>query len=61
MWKGKVTAELKELAYKYTELFDGEYVDGYDELCYDVMSYDEFVGYIKEAIETHRPLTEVVP
>ena len=61
MWKGKVTPELKELAHTYSAIFPDEYVDGYDELCYDAMSYDEFIGYIKEAIETHRPLTEVVP
>lgn len=61
MWKGKITNELEVLASRYSEMFNGAYVDGYDELCYDAMGYEEFVGYIKEALRTGRELPYVVP
>lgn len=34
--------------------------DEYDELCYDAMTYDEFVGYIREALEKHCCIVDVV-
>lgn len=61
MWQGKITDELRELAHKYSEIFDGAYVDGYDELCYDAMTYEQFVGFIKESLRTGKELPDVVP
>lgn len=59
MWNGKVTDELKGLAKQYTkENHVGP--DSYDELCYDAMSYDEFVGYIQEALRRHCCIVDVV-
>lgn len=60
MWKGKVTDELKELAQKYASKNSGYFPDEYEELCYDAMTYDEFVGYIKEALRRHCCIVDVV-
>ncbi len=59
MWKGKVTKELEELAAQYAAI---NYVSpaSYDELCYDAMTYDEFVGYIKEALRRHCDIVAVI-
>ncbi len=58
MWNGKVTEELKELAKQYAaENYIGP--DEYDELCYDAMTYEEFVGYIKEALRRHCCIVDV--
>ncbi len=61
-WKGKVTEELKELYIKYAELFDGMSPGGYAELdgCYDNISYEEFVGYIKECIKQKEEMPDVM-
>lgn len=61
MWEGKVTEELKDLYIQYAELFDGMYPDEYAELegCYDI-SYDEFVGYIKECIKRKEKMPDVM-
>ena len=61
MWNGKWTEELDKLYDKYMERFGGALPDGYDELNYDAMSYENFVGYMKECIETGREMPEVVP
>lgn len=61
-WRGrKVTEELKKLYKQYDELFRG-YPDEYLELegCYDDMSYEEYVGYIKECIEKKKAMPYVV-
>jgi len=60
MWTGPVTEELKELYLAYKDKFDGEWPDGYDDVHYEGMTYDEFVGYIKKSLETGLPLEEVV-
>lgn len=60
MWNGKVTEELKDLFRRYDEAFGEGDPDEYDELCYDAMSYEEFVGYIREALRTHRCIVDVV-
>lgn len=60
MWNGKVTEELRELFQQYAEEFNGAEPDEYDELCYDSMTYEEFVGYIREALRTHRCIVDVV-
>ena len=61
MWNGAVTEELKTLAHQYEEKFHGAWADGYDELNYDAMSYDEFVGFIKECLASGKEMPEVVP
>lgn len=60
MWNGKVTDELRELARKYAAENDSISPSSYDELCYDAMSYDEFLGYIKEALRLHCCILDVV-
>lgn len=61
MWAGGVTEELKALMRQYEDMFDGEWADGYDELNYDAMTYDEFVEFIKECLAMGKDMTEVVP
>ena len=61
MWHGKVTEELRQLADEYYEVFDGYFVDGYEELCYDAMTYEQFVDFIKEALRQGQHLPDVVP
>ena len=46
---------------QYEDMFDGEWADGYDELNYDAMTYDEFVEFIKECLAMGKDMTEVVP
>ena len=60
MWEGKVTEELRELFKKYAEENDGMPPDEYDELCYEAMTYEEFVGFIKEALDRHCCIVDVV-
>lgn len=60
MWNGKITKELKQLSEEYAADNDGYYPDEYEELCYDAMTYDEFVGYIKEALRRHCCIVDVV-
>ena len=60
MWHGKVTEELRELAKRYAEENDGMHVDSYDDVYYHAISYDEFVAYIKMALERHCSLIEAM-
>lgn len=60
MWEGKVTEELKELFHDYMAENDGMPPDEYDEICYDAMTYEEFVGYIKEALRRHCCIVDVI-
>ncbi len=59
MWEGLVTEELKELYRLYDDKFGCD-PDTYAEIYYDDMSYDEFVGYIKECLETGKSIPNVV-
>ena len=61
MWNGKITDELKMLACQYAEKHYGVSPSSYDELNYDAMSYEDFVGYIKECLATGKEMPEVVP
>lgn len=61
MWNGKITSELKELARQYMDRFDDMGPDEYDELNYDAMTYERFVGYIKECLRTGKEMPDVVP
>lgn len=60
MWEGEFTEELENLFRQYEAENYGVPPDGYEELCYTAMTYDEFVGYIKEALRRHCELVEVV-
>lgn len=60
MWKGKKTEELRKLFLRYAQENDGVEPDFYEELCYDAMTYEEFVGYIKEALRRHCDIVEVI-
>lgn len=61
MWEGKVTAELIELVEEYMEMTHGIPPDGYDEICYENMPYERFVGYIRAALKKGVELPDVVP
>ena len=60
MWTGEFTPELEELYRQYIALHDVP-PDSYDELMCDEMTYDEFVGYIKECLATGKEMPRVVP
>lgn len=60
MWRGKKTEELRKLFLQYAQENQGAEPDFYEELCYDAMTYDEFVGYIKEALRRHCDLVTVI-
>lgn len=60
MWNGKITDELRELYFQYMNNHNGIGPDSYDELNYDVMTYEEFVGFIKEALRRHCTMVDVV-
>ncbi len=60
MWTGKITEELKALALQYAAEHGGMSPDEYDELCYGAMTYEEFLGYIKTALERHCCIVDVV-
>ncbi len=59
-WEGKITPELRELAIQYAAENNGISPDSYEVLCYDAMTYEEFVGYIKEALRRHCCIVDVV-
>ena len=60
MWEGEITKELEELYALYNSKFGGA-PDEYDVLCYEAMSYEEIVGYIREALKKGVELPDVVP
>ena len=61
MWEKEVTDELKRLFNEYNKMFHDTDPDDYDELNYDAMTYDRFVGYIKKSLRTGKELPYVVP
>lgn len=61
MWEGKMTDELWNLMDQYAEAHHGIEADGYDELCYEAMTYERFAGYIREALKKGVELPDVVP
>lgn len=60
MWNGKWTKELEALYDAYAAMWDGMEPDEYEEIYYDAMTYEEFVGYIKECLEKHLTIWDVV-
>ena len=59
MWEGKYDEKLNQLYDEYYERF-GCLPDTYEEIYYDDMSYDEFVGYINQALEKNVEIDEVI-
>lgn len=59
MWKGKFDNHLRKLFVAYDERFGCE-PDTYEEIYYDDMSYEEFVGYINQALEKNAEIDEVI-
>lgn len=60
MWTGTMTEELNDLFCQYREEFGVGDPDEYDEICYDAITYEEFVAYIQLALERHQELPEIV-
>ena len=61
LWHGERTEELNDLYRQYEHLF-GMSPGGYEEINdgYDGMTYDEFVGYIKECIRRKKSMPYIV-
>ncbi len=61
MWTGEMTEEMETLFRQYREKFSVGDPDEYDELNYNAMTYDQFVGFIKECLATGKEMPDVVP
>lgn len=59
MWRGKITEKLKKLHEEYFKKFDCE-PDEYAEIVYCAMTYDEYIGYIKQCIEENKEMPDIV-
>ena len=59
MWEGLFDEDMKKLFDLYEERFRCD-PDTYEEIAYDLMSYDEFAGYIKEWLNKDVEIPEVV-
>lgn len=59
MYYGKVTDELKKLYQEYYDLFSCT-PNGYEELEYDEVVYDDYVADIKKAIKEKKELPDAV-
>ena len=60
MWNGLVTDELNELFQQYAEQHNGIEQDEYEDIYYEEISYEEFVGYIRECLRTGEELPDVI-
>lgn len=60
MWNGKWTKELEGLYDEYAAMWGGMEPDGYEEIYYDAMTYEEFVGYIEKCLKNHLEIWDVV-
>lgn len=59
MWTGKWTEELSKLYDEYFSKFGCE-PDWYDEVRYQIIPYDDYVEYIKKAIESGEEFPDVI-
>lgn len=59
MWEGKADGELLEVYRQYKKKFKTP-PDFYEEILYEAMTYEEFVGYIKTCLETGKEIPDVV-
>lgn len=60
MWNGIMTEELEHLFDLYAEQHNGVEPDEYDDVYYEEISYEEFIGYIQKCLETGEELPEVI-
>ncbi len=60
MWNGIMTEELEHLFDLYAEQHNGADPDEYDDVYYEEISYEEFIGYIQKCLETGEELPEVI-
>lgn len=60
MWEGAWTDELSRLYDQYNAQHPGVDPDDYEEILYKAMSYEEFVGYIRECLKTGKSIPDVV-
>ena len=60
MWNGLVTDELNELFQQYAEQHNGIEPDEYEDIYYEEISYEEFVGYIRKCLRTGEELPDVI-
>lgn len=58
MWEGKITDELIEVSKEYGNIFNAS-PEGYSNVDYDDLTYDEFLALINRSIElrTELPVT----
>ena len=59
MWKGKYDDAMDKLFRAYYEKFNC-CPDTYAEIAYELMTYEEFLGYIQECLEKDVEIDEVV-
>lgn len=59
MWKGKYDDAMRKLFVEYNHKYDCD-PDTYAEIAYELMSYEEFSGYIKECLEKGVEIPDVV-
>lgn len=59
MWKGKYDDAMKKVFIAYNDRFGCD-PDTYAEIAYELMTYDEFSGYIKECLEKNVEIPDVV-
>ena len=60
MWEGKWTEELSQLYDQYNAQHPGVEPEDYEEILYSAMTYEEFVGYIRECLRTGKEIPDVV-
>ena len=60
MWEGKWTDELSRLYAQYEEQHPGVEPEDYEEILYSAMTYEEFVGYIRECLKKGVEIPDVV-
>ena len=59
MWKGNYDDALDKLFDTYYDKFGCD-PDTYAEIAYELMTYEEFTGYIKECLEKNVEIPDVV-
>lgn len=60
LWQGKMTEELKDLHTQYRKMFNGFDACGYEEISYEGLTYEEYVGYIKESLKQGKELPNIM-
>ncbi len=60
LWHGETSEELEKLYIQYSKMFHGFYPGSYEEIDYEGLTYDEYVGYIKESLKQKVVLPEIM-